>query len=462
MSGNKVNFEDFAEKILKETKTPGGAVIVSRGDKVECFWASGYRDNKGREINENTIFGIASLTKSITGVAIIQLEEKGFLSLSEPVKKYLPGFSIPGYDDKKVTIHNLLNHTSGLPPLPCFKYSFWGNTSPDKGEEEKNPPYPINYYEELVNFIARGDFDLLGSPGENSSYSNDGYALLGAIIEEISGRTYSQYVEENILDPLEMERSTFSLKKVLNDNNRTTLYYKKGEEIFDSPNWQEAPPFYAAGSLKSTPGDMIKYTQMLAQGGQLKGRKLISREGLAKITAPGVPFSLKSYYGYGFHIQPSYHGFTLVDHGGNLKGASSYAGFVPEKGISAVVLTNLRETPAGKIWLGVINKMLGLPVETPRFEYNRRKWEENHQKRFAGNYHSDEGGTILVEKKENGLVLKLDGSEVFDKEYPLQPVSNDTAICSFGNLELEIGFLYERKEEAKAVRFGGRIIKRKK
>ncbi len=462
MPGKNIAFEKYAQEILEENKTPGGAVIVSRDDRVEYFWTSGCRDNNGKEIDEDTIFGIASLTKSITGVAIIQLKEDGFLSLSDPVTKYLAGFSIPGYDTNKVTIHNLLNHTSGLPPLPCFKYSFWENTSPDIGEEEMNPPYPINNYGDLIDFIAGGEFEMLGHPGEYSSYSNDGYALLGAIIEEVSGLTYSQYVKEKILDPLEMERSTFCLDQVLEDGNRTTLYYKKGEDIFCSPNWQEAPPFYAAGSLKSTPRDMIKYTQMLAQGGEYKGRKLISKEGLAKITYPGAPFSLKSYYGYGFHVQPSYHGVTIVDHGGNLKGASSHAGFIPEKGISAVVLTNLRETPSGKIWMGAINWFLGLKPATPRFEYHEKKWARNRQQRLMGTYHSDEGGTIIIEQKENKLVLKLEGSEVFDKEYPIHPVANDTAICYLGSLELELGFLFDGQDEARAIRFGGRIIKRKK
>jgi len=126
---------------------------------------------------------------------------------------------------------------------------------------------------ELLDYIATGDYQMLGQPGQYISYSNDCYGLLGEIIERVSGQPYTEYVQEHILKPLGMHRSVFTLEELQQLDNVTELYYRnEQDELTHSSNWQVAPPFTAAGWLKACADDLIKYAQMYASGGQYAGK----------------------------------------------------------------------------------------------------------------------------------------------------------------------------------------------
>jgi CubicO group peptidase (beta-lactamase class C family) len=208
---------------MAEHKVPGVAVSVISGGEVIYKKGFGFRDQeRGLPVTPDTIFGVASVTKSFSALAIMQLAESGKLSLGDPVQKYIPGFDLPGGGGEAVTIHHFLTHTSGLPPLPTLGYSIRGNTMPDPDDDEpkkedsqkeqpEHPQQPINTYDELTGYIRNGDFKLLGKPGEYCSYSNDCYGLLGVIIEAVSGENYEDYMRKHILDSLMMGRSNFDL-----------------------------------------------------------------------------------------------------------------------------------------------------------------------------------------------------------------------------------------------------------
>ncbi|MBS3949658.1 MAG: beta-lactamase family protein [Peptococcaceae bacterium] len=181
-------FEEYVIQSMDEQCAPGLTVAIAKGNKVIYTKAFGYR-SKEREITATTetIFGIASITKTITGIAVAQLVEQGLLSFSDPVIKYLPDFRLPGGGGEDVTIHHFLTHTSSMPPLPALGISIRGNTVPDKlvpdkkeitepAKEQKEEP-PVNTYSELIDYIASHECDLLGKTGEYFSYSNDAYAL---------------------------------------------------------------------------------------------------------------------------------------------------------------------------------------------------------------------------------------------------------------------------------------------
>lgn len=349
--------EGFINKFMEEQGAPGLTLALASGNDVIYTKAFGYRNKENKiPATVETIFGIASITKCITGIAIAHLVDKGLMSFDDPVVKYLPEFTLPGGGGADVTIHHFLTHTSSMPPLPALGISIRGNTVPDKpspskkeeaepAKEKKEEP-PINTYSELMKYIAAHECNLLGKPGEYFSYSNDAYALLGAIVMRVSGMTYMEYVRENILKPLGMKHSMFSFEELREHEDVTDLYWKNEEdEMQCSTHWQAAPPYLACGWMKTRVTDLIRIFQMMVNGGVYKGKALLTSQGVHNNLYLNHRFSLNESYGHGLKVRKDYQGVTLIEHGGALKGVSSHGGFVPEKGISAVVLCNLSGVP---------------------------------------------------------------------------------------------------------------------
>ena len=464
-------FEEYAAHLMEEEKVPGLAVAVVAGGEVVYAKGFGHRDQAGRlPVTPDTIFGVASLTKSVTALAVMRLAEERKLSLDDPVKRYLPGFDVPGGGDE-ITIHHFLSHTSGLPPLPALGYSIRAHTVPDHREEETQgedggqtqaasaPTPPIGTYDELLGYLGSGDFSMLGRPGEFCSYSNDAYALLGAVIERASGETYEDYVTEHILKPLGMRRSTFSLEWALSRADVTTLFYKEetdsGEEVRASNNWQVAPPYLACGWLKSTALDMAKYIAMYVSGGSLGRCRVVSADSIAKMCGRHHAYTRDRWYGYGWSARPDYHGFTLVEHSGGLKGVNSNMGFVPDRGVGAVVLCNLSGGPAGRIWLAAVNLLLGIPIDTPRSVYRKAPWPADLLPRLTGRFKSGEGGEVVLSAREGALVAAMG-----KKEYEVFMDREDLGVYAAGGVDQEVKFYFGPDGRVWAIGHGGRVVRK--
>lgn len=456
----KSQIEEYVQLMMDTYEIPGLALAVSKGDRVVYACGFGRKNEEKEPVTPNTMFGIASITKSFTGLAITQLVEKGKMSFDDPIIKYLPEFDVPEYDASAITVHHFLNHTSGIPPLTALGHSMRGNTKPDKEhkeEEKEQEVITINTVEDLLAFIAKGDFKMLGPAGQYCSYSNDAYGLLGYVVEAASGQPYDVYVKEHILKPLDMHDSTFSLAELQKMDDVTSLYYKDEEgKICVSDNWQEAPPYTACGWLRSNAKDMIKYMQMYANDGQYQGKQIVSPKGIAKMMAQTNPLGSRNYYGYGLRMQPYYAETTLVEHSGGLKGVSSNGGFVPEIDLAAVVLTNLGGIPTGKIWLGVANIMMGLDADHPRSVYEKDViWTEATMDRFSGTYVSGEGAVAEIKRDKEQLVATVRG-----KTYTIRPFASEEGIVVMDGIETEVKFYCNDRGKAWAIGFGGRIIQK--
>ncbi|MGE5579164.1 MAG: serine hydrolase domain-containing protein [Bacillota bacterium] len=472
-------FEEFARSVMAEHKIPGVAVsVIDRGEVIYKN-GFGYRDQeRGLPVTPETIFGVASVTKSFTSLAIMQLAESGKLSVHDPVQKYIPGFDLPGSGGEAVTIHHFMTHTSSLPPLPTLGWSIRGNTKPDEdaaaskakskatkagtdkrraaGADKEPAPQPINTYDELTGYIRNGDFELLGKPGEYCSYSNDGYALLGPIIEAVSGEEYEDYMRNHILNPLMMGRSNFDISWLLRRGNTTTLYYKdEDQNIKHSPNWQVAPPFVPCGWLKSTVMDLANYLSMHAGGGVFGARRILSADGIATMRAKHCAYSRDRFYGYGFSNLSGYHGATLVEHSGGLKGVASNIGYVPEEKIGVAVLTNLSGAPSGKLWLGAINLLLGLPVDSVRSEYKKEPWGESELQPRTGKFKSGEGGEVTITSEDGRLM-----ASVAKEKHEILRDSAEFGVVTMNGLDSEVRFHLGADGKVWAIGWGGRIIRK--
>jgi len=411
-------FWDHVRHLTDHHKLPGLAVAASRDGRTVLSGALGFRDREAElAATPETVFGIGSVTKSFTAVVIMQLEEEGRLNVEDPVVKYLPEFRIKDPSGTAgMTIHHFLTHSSGLPPLPSLMYTLAGSIMADEvggaqivkaGIFDKHGP--IETAEELMDFIADLDFEVLAPPGVQVSYSNDSWALLGAIIERVTGRPYADVVTERILKPLGMSRTGFAIRDLEALGNVTTCYTRvKGDaaepEVKAAPLWWEAPAMVSAGFLRSTVVDLLRYLEVFRTGGRTGGARVLSARSVERMTTPYVDFTPGSGYGYGLRITPDYHGMTLIEHSGGIKGVSAYVSVVPEAGASIAALANLDNFPSGAVSLAAVNTLAGLPIRTPRIAVHDYKYPAWHLKRLAGAYLSAEGLSssvkLTVEKGE--------------------------------------------------------------
>ena len=199
-------FEAFVEEIMETEQIPGVAVALSQNGKTIYKKGFGKRDIETNEpVTPETIFGIASVTKSFTALAIMKLAEEGKLQIEDAVTKYLPNFRLIGYDNiDEIKIHHLLSHTTGIATMKRMEQ--------------------LNGFEEHLRYINETERTILGKPGEYICYNNDMFLLLGAIIEQVTGENYQAYIRKLLLEPLKMNRTTYSLRELHSFENVTTPY----------------------------------------------------------------------------------------------------------------------------------------------------------------------------------------------------------------------------------------------
>ena len=469
------SLEEYVVKLMEEHEVPGLALGIAAGDKVVYKKGFGVKDLKTKApVTTKTIFGVASVSKSFAGVALMKLCEEGKMSVHDPVKKYLRGFGVPGDSGDNITCHHCLTHSTGFPPLPALGWGITDNTKKDdmvKTKSDKKSRPSVTTYSQLIDYLRSGDFLMFGEPGRYYSYSNDAYGVLGAVIEKVSGDMYARYVEQNVLAPLNMKRSTFNLEEILKDDDVTTLYYRKqyeddededenedGYKILSSNNWQMAPAHMACGFLKSCVDDLLNYVRWHASGGQFGGAHVLSKESLDMMVSPYMDCSRDTKYGYGLRIQEDYHGVTLVSHSGGLKGVSSQIGWVKDEGISVVVLSNLSGAPSSKVLAAAFNLMLGLPLETPLSPYKKDDWCKEELEGLKGTFKSGEGGRSTFFVEDGKLMVRYGRT---DKEiYEVRRDRENLGVVTVRGQDNEIGFLKDSEGKLWAIRSGGRIVRR--
>ncbi|MFZ5823075.1 MAG: serine hydrolase domain-containing protein [Bacillota bacterium] len=457
-------FETYAEKLLAPYQIPGVSLAVAREGELIYHQGFGLRDTEeGLPLTLDTVMGIGSITKSFTCVAIMQLHEQGKLNIHDPVVKYLPEFrtNTPAYTGQ-ISIHHFMTHTSGLAPLPILFRSLYNSMKDDPAARERlekrtEQVVPVETYEELMEAIAQSDIPMLGAPGTHFSYSNDGYALLGAIIERVSGKSYVQYMDDHILKPAGMTRSTLDLQRLAEWQDVTQLYAVRvnegKEEVFPAPGWWQAPAMLAAGFLRCSTRDMLRYAEIYRTGGLVGGERILSEESVRLMTTPYAQPSPGMHYGYGLMLTPEYHGVSLVEHGGALKGIAAWFTAVPEKGLTGVCLTNLAGGPSSQLLLGALNAELGLPPATTRVAFKDQA--PGSLEAYLGTYRSGEDEELKVLAEDGKMVVEYQG-----RKWPARPVGEHTFAIRVKELESAARFLFDADRQVYAVAFHYRIIRK--
>tara|TARA_R110002049_G_scaffold300580_1_gene491543 strand:+ start:282 stop:1667 length:1386 start_codon:yes stop_codon:yes gene_type:complete len=294
---------------------PGITILVAKDGKAIYKKALGKSNLElNIPIEVNSVFQIGSITKQFTAVSILMLAEQGKLNIEDKIGKYIPEYIEVGRD---ITIHHLLNHTSGIKnktPLSEKNYTSRMDRSP----------------KELITYFK--DEPLAFMPGEKFKYSNAGYILLGQIIETISKQSYGQFIQENIFDKIGMTSSYCGdMKQVI--PNRSTGYIIKQNEFVKS-DYMNLSLAYSAGAILSTTEDLLKWQNALLQN------TLLKESSIKQAMTPTLLNSGKKIpYGYGFRFSRLGNS-PVVAHTGSTKGFTSIALLLPQENMYITVLTN--------------------------------------------------------------------------------------------------------------------------
>jgi len=450
----------WIEETLQQAGTPGAAVVLERHGESLLARGFGYRDAAaGLAPDVETVFGCGSVTKSLIALAILLLEEDGRLAAGEAVATHLPELRLPGAEAAAITIHQLLTHTAGLPPLPSRHYAWLSQDDLETFEREaleRLPPRePIRSFEELIAFLGQHPFELHAPPGDEFSYSNEGFNLLGAIVERLSGTSLPTFVHERILAPAGMSRSSLDLRFTLSLQNVTKLHVRRGGKTVTSANWFNPACWSAAGGLRSTAADLARYFRMLACDGVLDGVRIATRNSVRKMTTAYASRTEATWYGYGLTLS-DLEGHALAYHGGGHKGVAAFAGFAAAEGVVCAVLTNLAESPVERIWAACTRTALGLPPGPLFAPAPPITLPLDTVRSFAGVYRSPEGGDFQVVVDAAGDVLVTAG----DASAHALPTAEDSLTFAGPHGDQTIRFLRLAGPDVSHAFMGGRLVRR--
>jgi CubicO group peptidase (beta-lactamase class C family) len=421
-SENRSRFERLVSEVMAEHRAMGAAVAIVNGAGEtlyeQCF---GYRDkNKQLPVTSETIFGLASVTKSFTCLSIMQLAEAGIIDVDRPVSSYLPEFTVPG-----VTVAHLMSHSGGFFPQPRIQIRKVAEDMHLSQEKDGDFAYHVGLAETGAKLTAErlsAQTKLIGRPGEYFSYCNDGYALLSAIVKEYGGeRTFADYLNKHILQPLGMTRSGCDFLFPRKDENVTRLYKYKGEELLDTDDYcDNAFVLLGNGGMKSTLNDMKNYIYMYLNYGQTpSGSRIASSYTIREMTKPRMISGINSYYGYGLRMKPM-DDLRIIEHGGGLTGVSSNMSFSYEADCGVMVLCNTSDAGAAIIADAAMKMARNREyVRGGDVVYSPVTWESEKLAAACGTYVSGEGAVVTIVK--NGEQLFFERGEERYAATPINP-----------------------------------------
>lgn len=212
--------------------------------------------------------------------------------------------------------------------------------------------------------------------------------------------------------------------------------------------WPILGNYAVGGGIRSTVVDLLKYGNVFVGAA---GKAIIDPQYIARMAEPVHYTNGNSFYGYGLTMTPNYSGITIVEHGGGQPGVSSNFGFIPERGIAAVVLTNLSDASANAIWLAAINTVLGLPIEQQRSTEPQFEMKPEQFQRLVGTYRSDEGSEVEITLEGQTATARIS-----DKTFHLRASDERTLVMM--PIEKPIRFFFDEDDHVWALLLGLRML----
>lgn len=470
------------EKIIQELPLwdqPSISVGVVKEGEVILAEGFGYADQeKNLKANQETLYQIGSCSKAFTAAAAALLVDQGKLEWDRPVHEYLPWLEFKDpYTTAHATVRDLLCHRTGLPRHDAY----WINGPCSRREMVEN----LRNMEPVWSFRSHW------------CYQNTCYVAVGMLIEALSGMSWEEFIQKNLLEPLGMHRTTFYVDAIRKDENHAEPYSRvlptdlKGYHKIsflksDREDMAQGigAPYGPAGSIMSTVSDMCKWLLFNLQEGKVGDRQLISEENMREIHKPNmlmsepllVPFPEQDFYSYGMGwFLETYRGHMMVEHGGNIDGFSALVTMIPDQKLGVVCLTNFNNSSnTYATTYEIVDAYLG----ESNGEWHQR-WRKiigdifaqnpENMKRmngdpvpnttpshpladYAGTYHNACYGDVVITKQEDGLhfLYNKEESPLQHFHYDTFQIHNPTALFA----DMNIRFNTNRKGQVDSIEFG--------
>lgn len=339
---NIEDFETFLSDEMSGQHIPAASVLVFRGENILYEKYKGHSNlQQNVALANNHLFLIASISKVITATALLQLHENGAFGLDDAINNYLPfNVNVPGFSEQ-ITFRMLLTHTSGIADNdPVLDEQYYYN---------QDPPISLSFF--IENYLKAGgtfydaddnfhDFQ----PGTAYEYSNIGSALIGVLVENISGQDFNSYCKNNIFQPLGMQNTSWRLDEItqtivtpydfLNGSNKPIQHYTNA----DYPN----------GGLHTTVQDLHKIIIAFLNKGASNGYQLLEKETIDAILTPQLTNPDGEIVGLHLFSDPQ---TNIWGHDGGEQGVATIMGFNPLTKVGAIILTNQGEADLDELFL---------------------------------------------------------------------------------------------------------------
>lgn len=439
-------------QLIKDFDIPGLSIGVVRNDSL--LFSKGYGNleiTKDEKVNENTIFGIGSISKSFTALTLGILVDEGKIDWDDKVKTYLPYFELYApYVTDNFTIRDVLTHRSGLKDVSGG--TLWYHSDYTREEIIKR----LKYLEPVSGFR------------EKPAYQNVMYVVASEIVKTVSGMSWDNFVKTRVFDPLKMDNTTsLSAEREANSNlaqphiwnedyEKVAIEQEKGDNL--------AP----GGFIYSSSNDMSNYMRMLLNNGVIGNDTIVSPAIINEIFKPqiiypimGAPFNNEfTSYGFGWWLTPK-NGHKIIEHSGGIDGMAANLVMIKDMNLGFVILTNEAEEPATFL---LTAKILEKLLDDKSYDlYSRIKdWRDANLKehkespltiaktpktkpslniqQYAGKYSDRMYGDILIDHTEGGgLEISFSHSAVFKGK--LEHWHYDTFKIDWDDIRIPDGFL---------------------
>jgi CubicO group peptidase (beta-lactamase class C family) len=344
-------FKTFYEQSMRKHGIVGGSFMLIHDGQVIAQEFFGLADQeKQQPVDEDTIYHWASITKTFTGVAVMQLRDRGLLKLDDPIIKYLPELGAvhnPFGDMSQITIRHLMTHSAG------FRAPTW----PWGGDKDWHPHEP-QYWSQLVAMMPYTE--ILFKPGSKFSYSNPGIIFLGRVIELITKDDYEVYIDKNIFKPLEMYRAYFDTTPQHLLKHRSHSYYLQEGKLTPARFDVDTGVTVSNGGLNAPLPDMVKYINFLT--GDVKRQSIfdqvLKRSSLEEMFRPQIDIdpgaiiepegqNRKDAMGLTFFIEDNF-GQRFIGHSGSQNGFISHFYIRPDTRTAYIIAFNTHAMPTDK------------------------------------------------------------------------------------------------------------------
>jgi len=333
--------EKEIEEKRKELGVPGVSVAIVKDDKVIFQRGFGQRDvERNLPVTPDTLFAIGSCSKAFTAMAAVISQDEGKLSLDDSPKKHLSYFKLQDPEaDAKITVRDLLHHSSGL----------------DRTD--------IAWYTGVLNREEAIRVAGLAKPTakfrEKFQYQNNMYSAAGEVVAKANGTTWEKYIEDRFFKPLGMKSSDTSVKQMVKAADYATGYGLQ-EKVATKAILRDLTNIAPAGAINSNVKDMSQWIRLMLGGGVFEGKRMVSEKGFNEIVKKHIPMSGNVGYGLGWGLT-DWNGHPVLSHGGGIDGFNSLVELMPDQKLGFVVLTNVSGSalPArvrDAVWNNIVGK----------------------------------------------------------------------------------------------------------